>query len=365
MVIWVTGLSASGKTTLAMELYRLLKVEQQWVFLDGDTIRTILGEDLGHTVEERLKNGYRISRLCKILELQGINVLAAVLLCKDELRKFNRDYFDEYKEINIEVTLEKLIERDNKQLYQGALDKTIKDVVGIDIVCEKSEKIDYTFDNTKDHVDLTEVAIEILRALELEPKLQYQYSQVNLLKNPEKYEYSQYYGSMFLDAFELSRREVLSYASTMHHVIEEEIIANITKWVSDDEGDTKQVLCNLIQSAKKDTIDPITFRMVKKFEVSKKLFLSYDKESWLKTSDQYGDIENYLLFAILMIQVNRVSKSNQEKMICFNALLKVDDLLVSSKAELSTENQWYLFEYIVKEELQLYASYKREVGNEI
>ncbi|MFI3202378.1 MAG: adenylyl-sulfate kinase [Eubacteriales bacterium] len=365
MVIWVTGLSASGKTTLAMELYRILKVGQQWVFLDGDTIRTILGEDLGHTLEDRMKNGYRISRLCKILELQGIHVIAAVLLCKDELRTYNRSYFDNYKEIHIDVNLEKLIERDNKQLYQGALNGTITDVVGIDIECEKSAKIDYIFDNTKDHEDFTEVAIDILQTLELEHKLEYHYSKINLLKYPEKYEYSQYRGSMFLDVFELSRQESLSYASTMHHVVDEEIVSNITKWLSDDEGYTKQVLCNLIQSATKDTVDPITFRMVKKFEVSKKLFVSYDKETWLKTSEQYDDIQNYLLFAILMIQVNHVSKSNQEKMICFNALLKVNDLLVSCKEEFNTENHWLLFNYVLKEELELYTAYKRELGNEI
>ena len=56
MVIWIIGMSASGKTTIGKKLHeRLLLSEEKWIFLDGDTFRNILGEDLGHTVENRKK----------------------------------------------------------------------------------------------------------------------------------------------------------------------------------------------------------------------------------------------------------------------------------------------------------------------
>ena len=80
MVIWIIGMSASGKTTIGKKIYEKLKYsKEKWIFLDGDVFRNILGEDLGHTLEDRKKNAYRISRLCEYLNLQNINVIASVL----------------------------------------------------------------------------------------------------------------------------------------------------------------------------------------------------------------------------------------------------------------------------------------------
>ena len=57
MVIWLIGMSASGKTTIGKKLFdKLSASNEKWIFLDGDTFRNILGEDLGHTIEDRRKN---------------------------------------------------------------------------------------------------------------------------------------------------------------------------------------------------------------------------------------------------------------------------------------------------------------------
>ena len=75
MVIWIIGMSASGKTTIGKKLFEKLESSnQKWVFLDGDTFRNILGEDLGHTLKIE-KNAYRVSRLCEYFLSQDINVL--------------------------------------------------------------------------------------------------------------------------------------------------------------------------------------------------------------------------------------------------------------------------------------------------
>ena len=53
MVIWLIGMSASGKTTIGKKLYDKLKFSKdKWIFLDGDIFRNILGDDLGHTIED-------------------------------------------------------------------------------------------------------------------------------------------------------------------------------------------------------------------------------------------------------------------------------------------------------------------------
>ena len=76
MVIWLIGLSGAGKTVIGKELYRLLKQKKQsYVFIDGDVIREIFDNDLGHTFEDRMINSKRISRLCHFLSSQNMKIL--------------------------------------------------------------------------------------------------------------------------------------------------------------------------------------------------------------------------------------------------------------------------------------------------
>ena len=97
-------MSASGKTTIGRFLYQRLSDDSKpWVFIDGDTFRNILGEDLGHTIEDRERNAYRISRLCEFLDSQGINVLACVLSLFHQNQEYNRKHISEYREVFIDV----------------------------------------------------------------------------------------------------------------------------------------------------------------------------------------------------------------------------------------------------------------------
>ena len=68
MVIWIIGLSGAGKTTLAKEVVaKIGSSKTNVVLIDGDMIREVFGNDLGHTLEDRRQNGERICRLCKFL----------------------------------------------------------------------------------------------------------------------------------------------------------------------------------------------------------------------------------------------------------------------------------------------------------
>ena len=92
MVVWIIGLSGAGKTTLAEEVVAEVRREQENVVLiDGDMIREIFGNDLGHTLDDRRTNANRIYQLGKLLDSQGINVVCAILSLFPESRSWNRE----------------------------------------------------------------------------------------------------------------------------------------------------------------------------------------------------------------------------------------------------------------------------------
>jgi adenylylsulfate kinase-like enzyme len=133
MVIWLIGLSGSGKTTLSEALYRRLKPKHaNLVLLDGDAFREVF-RDVDHTIEGRRRNAERISNLCKVLDDQGIHVIAAVLSLFPEWQAWNRTNFSNYFEVFLDLPLKTLKERDTKDLYAAAEAGRMTDVVGIDI----------------------------------------------------------------------------------------------------------------------------------------------------------------------------------------------------------------------------------------
>ena len=134
MVIWVTGLSGAGKTTLCNALWKLLKPNlPELVSLDGDRIRQAFGEGLGYSEEERVVQIKRIQNLAKMLSDQGLVVLVAALYANSQLLRWNRQNLTDYYEVYLESSLEVLKCRDPKGLYQGASDGSIRNMVGLDI----------------------------------------------------------------------------------------------------------------------------------------------------------------------------------------------------------------------------------------
>lgn len=130
---WITGLSGAGKTTIGTMLYEHIKsIKQNVVFLDGDILRQIYKSN-DYSVEGRRNLAFQHGRLCKMLTEQGIDVVICVIAMFEECRKWNRDNINNYKEIYLDVPIEELIKRDQKQLYSRALKNEIQDVMGINM----------------------------------------------------------------------------------------------------------------------------------------------------------------------------------------------------------------------------------------
>jgi adenylylsulfate kinase-like enzyme len=147
LVIWITGLSGAGKTTISKEVYQKLKKEHtSTVLLDGDILRGVLS-DFDYTLNGRLKGAKQIHNLCAMLERQGILVICATMSLFEEIYQLNRKEFQEYLEIFIDVEMELLIQRDSKQLYSKALQGKEKNVVGIDLTFDIPKDADIILEN--------------------------------------------------------------------------------------------------------------------------------------------------------------------------------------------------------------------------
>lgn len=146
MVIWITGLSASGKTTLATTFFENYKKKiPNLVLLDGDIIRDLFGNNLGYTVDDRIKQINRIQKLSLFLEKQSIVVVVAVLYSDKNSLAENKNIFNDYMEIYLKGTIEQLKNREFKNLYKDAHEGKITNVVGVDIPWIEPENPDIIF----------------------------------------------------------------------------------------------------------------------------------------------------------------------------------------------------------------------------
>ena len=133
-VIWLTGLSGSGKTSLGKKLLEALRVSgKACEFLDGDLVREFFENDLGYTREERIQNIRRICFAARLLSDHGITCVVANIAPFYEVRDFIRSKLPNYLQIYLEVAPEVVIERDLKGLYGGQPASGSVNLVGIDM----------------------------------------------------------------------------------------------------------------------------------------------------------------------------------------------------------------------------------------
>ena len=128
-VYWITGLSGAGKTSIGKSLYQKLKQKSpNTVFLDGDVLREVFGNDLGYTREERIKCAMRYARLCKMLQEQGLNVICCTISMFDCIRAWNRENIENYREIYVRVSMEVLKQRNQKGLYNTSTEVPVETI---------------------------------------------------------------------------------------------------------------------------------------------------------------------------------------------------------------------------------------------
>ena len=149
MVVWLIGLSGSGKSFFARKFVsELNKRNKKVIWIDGDNVRKYITFDLGYSLNDRKKNSFLISNLCNFLEKKNYIVICSILSIFREHQKRNRKIFKKYLQIYIKSDLKKLILQNNKKIYKK------KNVVGIDIKFPEPYKSDFIINNSsKKEVD--------------------------------------------------------------------------------------------------------------------------------------------------------------------------------------------------------------------
>ena len=132
-LIWVTGLSGSGKSYFAKKfISKLNKNKIPIIHLDGDKLRKTLGPlSFGYSYEERLKLAFFYSKLCKNIISQRINVIISTISLFHKIHEWNSKNFQNYNEIYIKPNYKKITDQNKKNLY-----KSNKKTVGLGIKAE-------------------------------------------------------------------------------------------------------------------------------------------------------------------------------------------------------------------------------------
>lgn len=148
IVYWFTGVSGAGKSTLAKAwTERLYKPSRPVLYLDGDALREVFGNDLSHSREDRLKSAERNARLCGLLSAQGLDVAIATISLFHSVQRWNRKNLPGYCEIFVEADLPTVMQRDPKKIYRGAAATGGSNIVGLGIAPEFPENPDVVLRN--------------------------------------------------------------------------------------------------------------------------------------------------------------------------------------------------------------------------
>lgn len=152
MMLWFTGLSGSGKSTVAIALERELHSRGLLCrILDGDNIRSGINNNLGFSAEDRVENIRRIAEVGRLFVDTGIITIAAFISPNNQLREMAAEIIgkDDFVEVFVSTPLEECEKRDVKGLYAKARRGDIKNFTGISAPFEAPEHPDITLDTSK------------------------------------------------------------------------------------------------------------------------------------------------------------------------------------------------------------------------
>lgn len=162
-VLWFTGLSASGKSTIAALLEQALYQRGRLAYqLDGDNLRLGLNSDLGFSLEDRLENNRRAAEVAALFQDAGVIALVSFISPLASMRAYARNRIPEgrFLEVYVKADLETCIRRDPKGLYKKALSGEILDFSGISAPYEEPEHPDIVLDTME--FNLSECVEQVL-----------------------------------------------------------------------------------------------------------------------------------------------------------------------------------------------------------
>ena len=170
VMLWFTGLSGSGKSTVAIALERELHRRGLLCrILDGDNIRTGTNANLGFSADDRKENIRRIAEVAKLFVDTGIITIAAFISPTEELRQMAAEIIghDDFKEIYISTPIEECGQRYVKGLYAKARRGEVKDFTGISAPFEAPACPALKLDTS--HLSIEESVDQLLKLLGIEP----------------------------------------------------------------------------------------------------------------------------------------------------------------------------------------------------
>ena len=168
-LVWITGLSGSGKSTIAESLTALLKKKGvKVILLDGDEIRNILvpirETEQSYTKNERIKLAIQYSKLGNLLVKQGFMVIIATISLFKEVHIWNRKNIKGYFEVYLKVPLEELQRRDPKKIYSRFNAGELKNVAGLDLDIDEPRSPDWVV-SCQLNKKVPDIALELMNKL--------------------------------------------------------------------------------------------------------------------------------------------------------------------------------------------------------
>ena len=169
-VIWITGLSGAGKTTLAKKLanrFKLLEIPS--LLLDGDILRNILSEDQNsksYTYESRKIMAKKYSRLSLFFASQGYCVITSVIGMFEEIYEWNRNNLPGYFEIFLDIPIVELKKNDSKGIYKKFELGHIRNVAGLDLKIQKPKNPNIHIKN-REGIDIEQILLDIVNKLNI------------------------------------------------------------------------------------------------------------------------------------------------------------------------------------------------------
>jgi len=134
MIIWITGLSGAGKTTLGQTLYKSIKRKSpNIIWIDGDVLKKIIPNNGKHDKKSRIERYKKMIHIVKFFYDQKINVIVSTLYFNNFMFKNNKKIFKNYFQIYLKTNIKYLIKRDSRKIYSKNINKKKPSLVGVDI----------------------------------------------------------------------------------------------------------------------------------------------------------------------------------------------------------------------------------------